>query len=69
MKGSTDLKIVRAILALAQNMGLEVVAEGIEEAAQLDRLKGLRCEFGQGYYFARPSLPAEHVPTLLEKIA
>ena len=51
--GSNDV-IVDAIIALARNLGLRVVAEGIETAGQLERLKVLGCEAGQGYYFAAP---------------
>ena len=43
-----------AIVALGQTLGLSIVAEGIEEAAQADRLRELGCELGQGYHFSRP---------------
>jgi len=46
--------IVKTILMLAENLGLEVVAEGIETDAHLTRLRGLGCSLGQGYLFARP---------------
>ncbi len=51
---SGDEAIVRAILSLASALGMEVVAEGVESAAQLAHLAGLRCGFGQGYLFSRP---------------
>jgi EAL domain-containing protein (putative c-di-GMP-specific phosphodiesterase class I) len=38
-------------------LGKRVVAEGIESAAQLERLRDFGCELGQGYYFARPLTP------------
>ena len=47
-----------AIVALGRTLGLSIIAEGIEEPGQLERLKALGCEFGQGYLFARPQ-PAE----------
>lgn len=47
--------IVRAVLAMARDMGIEVVAEGVEEIGQFDLLCGLSCQFGQGYLFARPA--------------
>ncbi len=47
-------KIVRAIVTLAHNLGLDVTAEGIETAAQLAKLRELGCEFGQGYFFSKP---------------
>ena len=43
-----------AIVALGQTLGLQIVAEGIEEAGQADRLRQLGCEYGQGYHFAHP---------------
>ena len=49
---------------LPTTSGCSVVAEGIEEATQLDALTELGCEFGQGYHFARPQSGAE-VETLL----
>ncbi len=53
-----------AIVALGQTLGLRIVAEGIEESAQLERLRTLGCEFGQGFLFARP-VSAEHLARLL----
>ncbi len=44
-----------AILALGQRLGLMVIAEGIEDAGQLARLREMGCEIGQGYLFARPA--------------
>jgi diguanylate cyclase (GGDEF)-like protein len=44
-----------AIVALGRTLGLTIVAEGIESNGQLERLRGLGCELGQGYLFGRPS--------------
>ncbi|HLL75055.1 MAG TPA: PAS domain S-box protein [Pyrinomonadaceae bacterium] len=49
-----DDEIVRTIILLARNMGKDVVAEGVETAEQLARLRQLGCAYGQGYLFARP---------------
>ncbi|MFN7929468.1 MAG: EAL domain-containing protein [Blastocatellia bacterium] len=49
-----NLEIVRTIIALARSLELEVIAEGIETAAQMTQLRALTCEYGQGYYFAKP---------------
>jgi len=46
--------IVKSILDLARSLGIDVVAEGIEDASQLEELKTMGCPCGQGYYFARP---------------
>src|SRR3712207_4333147 len=47
-------EIVRTITKLAQNLGMDVVAEGIETEGQRAQLSAFECEFGQGYYFSRP---------------
>ena len=49
--------IVKAIVSLAHNLGMEVVAEGVETRAQADALRALRCHRGQGFLFSKP-LPA-----------
>ena len=46
--------IVKAIVTLAHVLEMEVIAEGIEDTYQLNQLKLLNCEYGQGYYFAKP---------------
>jgi diguanylate cyclase (GGDEF)-like protein/PAS domain S-box-containing protein len=46
--------IVRTIMPLAHNLGLEVVAEGVETNEQVELLKELRCKYAQGFYFSRP---------------
>ena len=46
--------VVETILSLAHGFGMEVVAECVETLDQLQRLVGMGCEFGQGFYFARP---------------
>jgi len=47
-------EIVRAILALAHSLGMDVVAEGVEESEQAAMLRSLGCEYVQGFFFARP---------------
>jgi EAL domain-containing protein (putative c-di-GMP-specific phosphodiesterase class I) len=47
-------EIVRTIIKLAQTLGMDVVAEGVETEQQRAQLRALECEFGQGYYFAKP---------------
>ncbi|MCB2412100.1 EAL domain-containing protein [Demequina sp. TTPB684] len=56
-QGTQGDQLVRTIIDLGQVYGLEVVAEGIEDEAQLDRLLTTGCRFGQGYFLARPAAP------------
>jgi diguanylate cyclase (GGDEF)-like protein len=53
-EGDENTEIVRTIITLARNLGMDVVAEGVESGEQLALLKGLKCEFGQGYLFSKP---------------
>jgi len=62
---SQDVEIVRAIVAMAHNLGKRVVAEGVETAAHARQLAAMSCDFFQGYYFARP-VTAEQAGTLLQ---
>ena len=54
MEEPDDAIIVRTVIAMAHSLGLEVCAEGVETQEQLAFLSGLRCDLGQGFYFARP---------------
>lgn len=56
---SSDLAIVKSILALGRELGLDVIAEGIETLDQRAILCELGCETGQGYFFGRPTPPDE----------
>jgi len=51
---SENREIVRTIIGLARNLGMDVVAEGTESLAEVRYLQSLDCEFAQGYYFSRP---------------
>jgi diguanylate cyclase (GGDEF)-like protein len=62
--GRQNGEIVRAVLALADSLNLEVVAEGIESIHQYHQLRILSCHYGQGYLFA-PALPKADVDALL----
>ncbi|ACK64928.1 response regulator receiver modulated diguanylate cyclase/phosphodiesterase [Rippkaea orientalis PCC 8801] len=52
--GRKNSDIVKSIVNLAQDLGLALVAEGVETPSQLAMLKELKCDYGQGYLFARP---------------
>jgi EAL domain-containing protein (putative c-di-GMP-specific phosphodiesterase class I) len=58
------LAIVSAVISFARALDIEVVAEGVETQAQLDTLRDLGCEYGQGFFFHRPMEP-ERISALL----
>jgi diguanylate cyclase (GGDEF)-like protein/PAS domain S-box-containing protein len=58
--------VIQAIITLARNLGIEVVAEGVETAEQVALLQALDCELGQGYYFSKP-LSADAAEAFLER--
>jgi diguanylate cyclase (GGDEF)-like protein len=66
--GGENAEIVATIIALAHNLGMKVVAEGVETAEQADRLRSLRCELAQGFYFSKP-LAAEDAEDYLARRA
>lgn len=57
-------KIVQAIVTLGKNLDMEMIAEGIENMMQLRMLQTLKCDYGQGYYFAKP-MEASGIDTLI----
>jgi EAL domain-containing protein (putative c-di-GMP-specific phosphodiesterase class I) len=59
-------KLIASIISMAHGLGLEVVAEGVEEKHQADHLIALGCEYLQGYYFSRP-IPQSEVADILQK--
>ena len=65
-KGREDGEIVKTIISLGHQLGMDVIAEGIETAAQLQGLRTLNCNYGQGYYFSKP-LPEEVARLLVEE--
>jgi diguanylate cyclase (GGDEF)-like protein len=59
-----DAAIVTAVISMAHALGLVTIADGVETREQLEQLKGLGCDVGQGFYFARPR-PVEAIGELL----
>jgi EAL domain-containing protein (putative c-di-GMP-specific phosphodiesterase class I) len=59
-----DRAIVRSVVSLAGDLGISVTAEGIETPAQLDRVRKLGCDSGQGYLLSVP-IPGDEVPAML----
>lgn len=60
-----DLAIVRSVISLANALGIEVVAEGVETAEQAAALRDMGCHKAQGYFFARP-MPASDMLSFLQ---
>ena len=58
LSDESDLIIVRSTINLGHDLGLKVVAEGVEDEATLHRLAGLGSDFAQGYHFSKPLAPA-----------
>ena len=65
-KDPESTAIVQAVISLAKSLGMRVTAEGIETKDQLEHLRSLDCDQGQGYFLAKP-LPAEAAEELLMK--
>jgi EAL domain-containing protein (putative c-di-GMP-specific phosphodiesterase class I) len=63
-KGTT---LIRAIVSMAGSLGLDLVAEGIENESQRDRLCAMGCTYGQGYHLGRP-VPAEKIDELITQV-
>ncbi len=63
---SSSAAIIAAVLAMANTLGLNVVAEGIEELSQHDYLRASGCAVGQGYYYGRP-MPMEQLLNFLQR--
>ena len=59
-----DAKLVKAVIAMANGLGMSVVSEGVETKGQLDFLLEAKCEFTQGYYFSKPVAADEFIPLL-----
>ena len=64
LRPGKNLEIIKAIANMAHSLKLSVVVEGIETATQLELIKNLNCNEGQGFYFAKPQ-PADSIATLL----
>ncbi|HJM48423.1 MAG TPA: EAL domain-containing protein [Alphaproteobacteria bacterium] len=64
-KSESSLRIVASIAHLAHELGMDIVAEGIEEEAQMEALRDLGCQLGQGYFMSKP-LPGDEALKLIE---
>ena len=61
-----DSEVLQTVISLAKNLKMRVIAEGIETTAQLGVLQNLGCDYGQGYFLAKPK-PVEETEDLLYK--
>jgi diguanylate cyclase (GGDEF)-like protein/PAS domain S-box-containing protein len=61
-----NIEIVRTVILLAQVLGMDVIAEGVETKEQLKILRDLKCEYGQGYYFSRPATAPDVEKIIIE---
>jgi diguanylate cyclase (GGDEF)-like protein len=66
---ASDATIVRSTIDLAHNLGLEVVAEGVESQEVWDALRAEGCSLAQGYFIAKPAPPADLATLLAERAA
>ena len=62
-----NLQIVSTIIGLARSLRMQVVAEGVEDEIELVQLRGLNCEFAQGYFFSTPVSSAEARQLLIQQ--
>jgi EAL domain-containing protein (putative c-di-GMP-specific phosphodiesterase class I) len=65
LNDESDLIIVRSTINLAHDLGLKVIAEGVEDELTLKRLAGLRCDLAQGYHLS-PPLPCDAFSSWIE---
>jgi diguanylate cyclase (GGDEF)-like protein len=63
---SADYEIARMIISLGHTLGMDVIAEGVETSADAETLRSLGCEFGQGYFWAKP-LPVNEATERLQQ--
>jgi diguanylate cyclase (GGDEF)-like protein len=64
-EGSRGSDLIQAIISMANNLGMETIAEGVETKEQLQKLLGMKCGYGQGYYLSHP-LPEDAAEKYLE---
>jgi diguanylate cyclase (GGDEF)-like protein len=62
--GGKSSELIRAIVSMAHELGMDTIAEGVETVNQLEELKRLSCSYGQGFYLSRPIPSSSVVPSL-----
>ena len=61
--------ILPYVVAMARQLNMKVVAEGVETVAQLERLRSIGCDYGQGFFFSKPSTTAAYEKLLNARFA
>ena len=62
-----NTEVIQTMVTLAHNLGVDVIAEGVETRAQLEYLQTLGCDYGQGHYFCEPTSELEQIHALVAK--
>ena len=62
-QGNINVAVINAVVGLGRDLGIAIIAEGVETEAQMDWLKAMGCDQAQGYFLGRP-LPASEWPQL-----
>ena len=65
---ATGAAVLAGIIRITQNLGLPVVAEGLENPADVQRLRGLGATLGQGWHYARAMAPPDALDWALERV-
>jgi EAL domain-containing protein (putative c-di-GMP-specific phosphodiesterase class I) len=68
VEDKNDAAIANSIIALAHNLGLEVIAEGVEDESVLGILQAFGCDHFQGFFFSRPVDP-EEIPLIAKQFS
>ena len=63
---AADQILVRSTIDMAHSLGVRVTAEGVEDAASADLLRGFRCDMAQGYFFSRP-VPVDQLDSFIRQ--
>ena len=67
-EGVDGMEIARTVMPLAKNLDLDVIAEGVETAEQVQELRKLQCKYAQGYYFSKPLSAQEAEAMITEHV-
>jgi diguanylate cyclase (GGDEF)-like protein len=66
LAGQKDLEIINTIILMAHCLGMDTIAEGIENSIQLEKLKSINCKYGQGYFLSKP-ITGKQIEAILDE--